>query len=269
MYNTAYKGEYFYTVTSLPFYVKRRELLLCQLEKEIALKYYEQEQKISILDFGCGDGYYTLWLKRKFPHTQVKGCDLSLSMIDSARENAKKSGYNIEYNVSDSNIPFPEKFDIIVVIAVLAHVLEDSLLETIVNDIAAQLKIGGRVIIFEATAQIPRNGATWARRTPLFYETLFTRYRLSLKKNQLVSFPFFLRMDKLVSMTFQLPISGLLKILPNNSPLKNKITKIQSNLNKLWFYILIDEILLFLSRYMDRFFSENEGNSVMIFEKTE
>lgn len=261
-----YKNEYFYTVTSLPFYIKRRELLLCHLEKEISLLNNENKN-ISILDFGCGDGYYSLSLKKKFPYTDVKGCDLSESMIESAKINSKESGFTINYLVANSVIPFQEKFDIIIIIAVLAHVLEDSLLVTIVTDISNHLRTGGSVIIFEATANIPRKGTTWSRRIPGFYENLFSRQGFSLKEHTLVSFPFFSRMDWFISKIIRLVLSIASKFLSEKSHIQEKITVVRSNLNKIFIYLLLSEILISVSKFLDPFFSASEGNSFMIFRK--
>ena len=80
-----YKGEEFYTITEIPFYVYRRNRIL-----EI-LNGISVEGK-RILDFGCGDGYYSRYLKKR--GAEVIGVDISSGMVNLAKENAKK--YDLE-----------------------------------------------------------------------------------------------------------------------------------------------------------------------------
>jgi hypothetical protein len=52
-----YKGEKYYTITPIPYYLKRRELLLKNVEN-IINKLVEKKRFLKICDYGCGDGYY-------------------------------------------------------------------------------------------------------------------------------------------------------------------------------------------------------------------
>jgi len=50
------------------------------------IKHFERnEQNVSILDFGCGNGLSTALLQREFPEQQVVGCDPSEISIEQAR----------------------------------------------------------------------------------------------------------------------------------------------------------------------------------------
>jgi hypothetical protein len=53
-----YKNSKYYTITALPFYLKRQKILLSLLEPYILNSNY-------ICDFGCGDGFYINYFKNK------------------------------------------------------------------------------------------------------------------------------------------------------------------------------------------------------------
>lgn len=75
-----YQGEDFYTITPLPYYSARRKILLDLFSKSL------QGPSLKILDFGCGDGWYVNWLSKGFHQHDVKGTDLSESMLEKARK---------------------------------------------------------------------------------------------------------------------------------------------------------------------------------------
>lgn len=69
-----------------------------------------------VLDFGCGTGIYTKILKKK--GAKIKGFDISVGMLKIAKEWVP----NVELKKgSGYNIPFKEKFDIIVASLVLDY----------------------------------------------------------------------------------------------------------------------------------------------------
>ena len=53
----SWRGEKFYTVTSLPLYIHRRKQILTTIQKKIDSNLENTGSPIRILDFGCGDGY--------------------------------------------------------------------------------------------------------------------------------------------------------------------------------------------------------------------
>lgn len=57
----------------------------------------------SILDVGCGGGYFTIELARKFTGAQVLGIDISSSAIDFAQKQLKESPLpNVTFDVPSS-----------------------------------------------------------------------------------------------------------------------------------------------------------------------
>ena len=57
--------------------------------------------EISVLDIGTGSGCIALALKKAHPGWQVTGIDISPEAIEVARENAKRNGLEVEFEVAD------------------------------------------------------------------------------------------------------------------------------------------------------------------------
>jgi len=115
-----YKGEYFYTISPIPYYYKMRSIILNSLIKEINFNLHKD---IRILDFGCGDGFYLNYLNKIFPKIEFSGYDVSEMFILKAREILHDniflfSNYN---NIINLN------FDIVYSIFVLAHISNDNI----------------------------------------------------------------------------------------------------------------------------------------------
>lgn len=239
-----YKGEYFYTVTALPLYFQRRKVLLSEFKKILS----NESKHISVLDFGCGDGYYAIWMKKNFPDANIKACDLSSAMINSAKE--KASGLNIDFKTADSTIPFDQQFDLIITVAVLAHIMDNNILNKIADNLTHHLKPGGKLIIFEMTADIPRKGNTWNRRSESDYLKIFKDINLESKK--LVAYPFFQKADVYLRKTFSLMA-------------RIGLCKKYTNLNQSKLYLTIAKLMMKIS-YLIKL-KPKEGNTLFVFRK--
>lgn len=168
-----YKGEVFYTVTSLPYYLKRREILLQKVKMIINQAIHESansNSEINVLDFGCGDGFYSCWIKKNFNDLNVFGCDLSSNMLELANNRAASQGLKIKFKISDSTVPFNKRFTIILVVAVLAHVFDYDNLAYILKTLKNHLQDNGYLLIFEFTSDQAVKGNVWYRRTQKQYE---------------------------------------------------------------------------------------------------
>ena len=99
-----YKGETFYTVTPIPFYYRRRALLL-GLMKPLIMNSAVKD----VCDFGCGDGWYLRYFESLDPVKRYYGIDISTSMIDRAKHAAPFA--NLQ--VSQMGISFENAFDLI------------------------------------------------------------------------------------------------------------------------------------------------------------
>lgn len=67
---------------------------------------------LKILEIGCGTGNFTLLLKNKYAHADLKAIDISTGMIDVARSKPQNKG--VEFLTGDAeNLSFKGRFDLI------------------------------------------------------------------------------------------------------------------------------------------------------------
>lgn len=74
---------------------------------------------LSILDFGCGSGFYTRLLKKNGAK-EVVGYDISSGMISYARRREEKEQHGISYIDNKDNIP-EKHFDIVLSVYTLPY----------------------------------------------------------------------------------------------------------------------------------------------------
>jgi ubiquinone/menaquinone biosynthesis C-methylase UbiE len=111
------------------------------------LQSFEKNERLQVLDIGCGDGTTELFMHRYFSKWQLTGMDVSKQSIDAAN---KKEIPGVSFILYDgSAIPFTdESVDVLFMAGVLHHV-EFSLHDSLVKEIGRVLKRGGRLYIFE------------------------------------------------------------------------------------------------------------------------
>ncbi len=174
-----YKGEKFYTITPLPYYLKRREIML-------GLARNEMKNAHSIMDFGCGDGWYLTYFSRQPDDKSGRifsGLDISQEMV----KRAKAINPKMRIYVSSTGIRPKERYDLIYTFATLAHIGEDSITAVFAN-IAESLESKGRFMLFEQTAPHTYAGSSFIRRTINDYTRLGNESGLKLKKSYLLRF---------------------------------------------------------------------------------
>ncbi len=116
-----------------------------------------------VLDVGCGIGRWSRFLAAR--GAQVLGVDLSPTMILQARRRASEQGVaeRCRFAVADlSHLELGEKFDIVLGVTVLQHILDPVLLRAALSAMAVHLAPGGRMILLEAapTATVSRCNST-------------------------------------------------------------------------------------------------------------
>jgi SAM-dependent methyltransferase len=104
-----------------------------------------------VLDVGCGVGR---WSRRLAAHgAQVTGIDLSPTMISEARRRAALQGVaqQCRFLVQDlAVLDAGERFDYVLSVTVLQHILSPRALRAAVQRMAAHLAEGGTMIVLEA-----------------------------------------------------------------------------------------------------------------------
>lgn len=112
------------------------------LENEI-----NKDKNCKILDIGCGTGRHDVELAKR--GYDVTGIDLSPSMIEKAKENARRANVNIEFNVADARNPhFENEFDLVIMLCEGGFPLmeTDEMNFKILKNAAKALKEGGKFI---------------------------------------------------------------------------------------------------------------------------
>lgn len=102
------------------------------------------DDKIRILDIGCGTGYSLKYLEKKYPNADLIGVDLSPEMINKAKKKLKKS--NLILNGYNKELFEEGEFDLIIASYSLTIInnLEDTL-----EAINYHLKPDGRVTVVD------------------------------------------------------------------------------------------------------------------------
>ncbi|GEM_PF-647984 len=248
-----YKGEKFYTITPLPYYLKRRKILLKKID-EVVSQLKKKKKSLKICDFGSGDGYYCCWLAKKLPESKITGFDISPSMtIEASRRAERENICNISLYCEDFNNR-DASYDLVLSLAVLQHFEKVEEIAKKARQIHDHLKEGGMLVLFEATSKKPGSQQALQKRTEAFYENIFRSNGLHLIHKEFLSFPFFGFYQKIF-------LNNIKKLIPGDSV--HKCITINRNrfMNK------INNFFLNLCNPLDRLFDAQEGNTVFIFKK--
>ena len=103
-----------------------------------------------ILDIGCNHGQWSIRLAKK--KMDVTGIDNIEDAITMAKENAKKLSLNINFykmSIEESNFR-DKKFDKIISVTVMQHILDDIIFSKALKNIYRQLKFNGKLILIES-----------------------------------------------------------------------------------------------------------------------
>lgn len=111
------------------------------------IKKLEKNQKLNILDFGCGDGISSTFFLKYFSKSNYIGVDVSLDSISQAQTKISNKAKFIHFN--GVKLPFnDDEFDVVFVACVFHHI-DFSLHKQIFVEILRVLKKGGRLYVFE------------------------------------------------------------------------------------------------------------------------
>lgn len=100
----------------------------------------------SILDLGCGEGFYTRIFKQKGA-ARVVGIDLSTKMIELATQEEVKKPLGIEYQVGNAlELGEIGQFDLVVATYLLNYMQTQEQLLQVCQNIFTNLKTGGRFV---------------------------------------------------------------------------------------------------------------------------
>ncbi|MGH8139230.1 MAG: SAM-dependent methyltransferase [Steroidobacteraceae bacterium] len=122
------------------------------LEQRLALQpWLKVGAGTRVLDVGCGVGRWSRLLAAR--GAVVTGVDLSPTMIAQAQHRAAAEGVadRCHFRVQDlSSLDVGEKFDLVLGVTVLQHILDPGALRAALMAMTAHLATGGRMILLEA-----------------------------------------------------------------------------------------------------------------------
>jgi SAM-dependent methyltransferase len=155
------------------------------LEQRLALEpWLKVKPGTRVLDVGCGVGRWSRMLAAR--GAVVTGVDLSPTMVAQAQQRAAAEGVadRCRFRVQDlSRLDVGERFDVVLGVTVLQHILDPGALRAAVLAMTGHLLPGGRMIILEAapTAVVNRCDSTVFRaRQRDIYLDLFRSCELEL-----------------------------------------------------------------------------------------
>jgi SAM-dependent methyltransferase len=106
------------------------------------------DQKIMLLNYGCGTGNSEKYIKKYLPHASVFSVDVSEESIKVARE-TNRDLTDVTFEPFDgSTIPFDGEFDIIFVANVFHHIRREKHVD-ILKTLHGKLRKDGLLFIFE------------------------------------------------------------------------------------------------------------------------
>ncbi len=246
-----YKNEQFYTIGPVPHYYQRRKKLLAYLDRVLE-PYNKKEEEQTLLDFGCGDGYYLDYIRKKFPNLKLYGCDLSAPMLERAEKMVEGEA---ELCLADGEVPFERTFDVIIAIGVLGVIVDDDRVKELYQDIYNHLRPGGQFITFDAVANVRRGTEKWTRRTEDWYRDAGQNAGLELEDKYMIAYPLYERFHKYIGRH----IKARYERRPDYTGIE---------LNKNWFFLRTVELMIALSPVFPfSLIPVKEGNCVFLYRK--
>ena len=215
-----YKGEKFYTITAIPYYVERRNIIINYLKKE-------SQKSSKILDIGCGDGEYLYLLNET--NKQYCGVDIAEEMLCLASKRCDGIE-NISFECSGDGAHCFWDYDMAYIVAVLAHI-NDKSMNKILKNTYDHMFLGGRLCICEQIAPYELKGTNWKRRTIDAYVKALECAGFSCESHDIVRIDF-----KVHRMLFERKIA---------KHFYKHYTRIECNKNKI--YVLLSKICTLLS----------------------
>ncbi len=118
--------------------------------------------KISILDFGCGDGVMTNFVQQSFPQAGVYGVDPSPKSIQAASQQFPHLHFSLSSEESTQLHFKTDFFDIIFSAGVFHHIPFEQH-KSYLQELFRILKVGGTLVLFELNPLNPLTVLTFKR----------------------------------------------------------------------------------------------------------
>jgi SAM-dependent methyltransferase len=109
--------------------------------------------RFSVLDAGCGQGFFAGFYRQEFPNAAYVGVDIS----ERAIAHLQKAAYHGEFHAADLATwthPRQTRFDVVQSLEVLHLILDDDTVTRAIGNLASQLNGGGSLLV---TAALPES----------------------------------------------------------------------------------------------------------------
>lgn len=153
------------------------QLVLTAMERAVAILRDDRGDELSILDIGCGLGYFTAHLKEKFPEAFVCGVDISQTALTRAAQIASGCAFRQADIKEITTVDSGKPFNIIVALDCLYYFNEEEI-ECVLTNIYALMAEGGFLMVGYHLPEEMRFGRYI--RSLDDARTLFERYGISI-----------------------------------------------------------------------------------------
>ena len=132
-----------------------------------------------VLDVGSGTGFYVQYFQRHAA-AEVYGVDISETSTRYLQETFP-TGFFATYDISDADFPFEGTFELISVISVLYHIVDDERFHSALENICQRLSAGGYLLLSDTFRKPRLPTAKHARPRPLAsYQPIFEKVQVQV-----------------------------------------------------------------------------------------
>lgn len=116
------------------------------VKREVKNFFNSRNDKINVLDAGCGFGQYSYLIAKRFKNSEVIGVDINENRIKDCEDFARAVKIeNLRFEIADlTKLNFSDKFDLILAIDVMEHIKND---ETVFENFYKAMRRNGLLII--------------------------------------------------------------------------------------------------------------------------
>ena len=106
------------------------------------------ESRLDVLDFGCGSGDFLFLLSKEFPHWKLAGTDVSIGMMNEAKQRYCQTSSPFELKEIESALSTDLKYDLVIACCVFHHIPPEEW-SVAMSKISKALTPGGAIVVFE------------------------------------------------------------------------------------------------------------------------
>lgn len=134
-------------IDKLHIYIRLRRLPFEIVEKYVA-------KKGNILDFGCGHGFFSLYLSKKSGNRSIVGVDISKEKIKTASDSKHSEKVSFKYAINSMSF-LSKKFNYsCIVILNVFYLMDRENQKEAIRRASDSLKYGGKLLIIEPDASL-------------------------------------------------------------------------------------------------------------------